>query len=86
MMCFSQMYDRPYRASQLYLFSEHHKNRTTQNQPPQHHQHMARSQSYKSPKVITVQLVTFVGLIFRGLESLEIFVGLYFRGVPTLIT
>ena len=34
----------------------------------------------------TIQLVIFVGLIFRGLGSSDNFVGLYFRGVPTLIT
>ena len=34
----------------------------------------------------TVQLVIFVGLIFRGLGSSDDFVGLYFCGLPTLIT
>ena len=34
----------------------------------------------------TVQLVIFVGLIFRGLENSDNSVVLYFRGVPTLIT
>ena len=36
--------------------------------------------------IYTVQLVIFMGLIFRGLGSSGNFVGLYFRGIPTLIT
>ena len=38
------------------------------------------------PSQYTVQLVIFVGLIFRGLRSSDDFVGLYFCGVPTLVT
>ena len=34
----------------------------------------------------TIQLVIFVGLIFRDLGSSEHFMGLYFHGAPPLIT